>query len=107
MDTTKYLAGIYAIRDIVAQMLTGGLYLHKHEASAIRFFGDVAADPQSLIGKHPEDFELIQLGYLSIKDEIIPSTKTVLTGTVWKATQNGASENALHDRNTRDLRATR
>lgn len=56
--------GIYAILDTVADMIVGGLHLHKHDAAAIRMFTDIASSDGTTINKHPEDFELIYLGAL-------------------------------------------
>lgn len=54
--------GIYAILDTVADMIVGGLHLHKHDAAAIRMFTDIASSDGTTINRHPEDFVLVQLG---------------------------------------------
>lgn len=80
--------GIYAILDIIANMIVGGLYMHKHDAVAIRFFNDVASQGDSLISKHPEDFDLIKLGTLEEDNTITPVGEeplTILTGKQWFA----------------------
>lgn len=87
MDNTKYFTGIYAIMDTIAQQITGGLYLHKHEAAAVRFFADVAQMPDSLVGKHPQDFDLVRLGYLSLENDIKPDNTVILRGSIWAASQ--------------------
>lgn len=85
MDNSKYQAGVYAIKDTVANILTGGLYAHKHEAAAVRFFCDVASMKDSLVGKHPQDFDLLRLGYITHNDEIVPDLTTVLKGSTFAA----------------------
>lgn len=85
MDLTKYQAGIYAINDTVAGQLVGGLYAHKHEAAAVRFFCDVAAGKESLVGKHPQDFDLIRLGFITHHNELAPDYALVLKGETWAA----------------------
>lgn len=82
--------GIYAILDIIANMIVGGLYMHKHDAVAIRFFNDVASQGDSLISKHPQDFDLICLGTLEEDNTITPvgeEYRTILTGKQWLALQ--------------------
>lgn len=87
MDLSKYQSGVYAINDTVAAQLVGGLYAHKHEAAAVRFFCDVAAMPDSLVGKHPQDFDLIRLGFVTHEHELVPDPAVILKGSTWAAAQ--------------------
>lgn len=87
MDTKTYRDTIYAILDTVSEQIAGGLYLHKHEAAAVRFYADVASRPDTLVAKHPQDFNLVQLGYITHENTIIPEYKTVLLGSTWIASQ--------------------
>lgn len=84
--------GIYAILDIVADAIVGILTIHRHDASAIRFFGDVAADSKSNVAQHPRDFNLIRLGYLSTDHRVVPAFDTIITGAQWAAAQQDAKE---------------
>lgn len=86
MDLTLYACALYAIYDVLAQTLMGGIYLHKHEAGAVRFFCDVASDPQTLIAKHPQDFDLIRLGYITHHTELVADHAIILKGSTWAAT---------------------
>lgn len=81
--------GIYAIRDIKADDIIGGLHMHKHHAAAIRMFSDIAADEKTYISKHPEDYELLRLGYLDLDGTppIAPELQTIITGVQWAAMQ--------------------
>lgn len=78
---------IYAIRDVVAQAFVGILHQFPHDAPAVRLFSDVARDEQTIIGKHPEDYELWCLGELQDDGCIMPEVVVVLTGSAWKAAQ--------------------
>lgn len=78
---------IYAIYDNVAQDIIGGLHLHSHAAPAIRMYGDVAALPNSQIGLHPADFDLILLGILNDDQTITPVKEIALSGSQWQAAQ--------------------
>lgn len=81
--------GIYAIYDNQAREYVGGLLLYRHDAAAIRSFGDIARDPQTMIARHTADYELHKLGMFD------PSTghltvgiegdgkSTILTGEDW------------------------
>lgn len=53
---------IYAVWDRKAEDFVGGQYslmMFKHDAPAVRFFGDMCVDPKSVMGQHPEDFDLV------------------------------------------------
>lgn len=78
---------IFAIYDHVADAIIGGLHLHRHQASAIRMFGDIATLPDSSIGLHPEDFDLLLLGVLNDDHTITACKEIILAGAVWSAAQ--------------------
>lgn len=82
---------LYAIYDIVAQQLVGQhLVLHKHDASAIRMFNDVALTKGTQINTHPADYRLIALGELREHDGqllLIPLNEVTLEGSQWLAMQ--------------------
>lgn len=79
---------IYAIWDNVADDILGSLHIHKHEAAAIRFYGDIATLQDSIIGKHPEDFDLVQLGHINKHGRLVGEFRQVLTGVQWAAAQH-------------------
>lgn len=96
-------AGIYAIRDKVAGMLIGGLHVHRHEAAAVRFFQDIATMPDSQIGRHPADFELLEIGYLDDDGNVYKNRDddtvnlepvAVLDGATWAAMQKPSQDGA-------------
>lgn len=93
--------GIYAVIDTLANDLVGPVQTHKAEAIAVRFFSDIAAMRNSLIGRHPQDHQLVRLGWLLIDETadgntptIEPDYQVILTGANWAAAQrtddNGA-----------------
>lgn len=86
----EHARGVYAILDIVADDLIGVLQIHKHEASAIRTFGDIANMKDSLLARHPHDFDMIRLGFLNEKHQLIDNYKVVITGKQWAAAQQQA-----------------
>lgn len=56
---------VYGFHDKAAGMFIGdtaGLVLFKHDAVAIRQFGDLCRQEGSIFAKHPGDFELVSLG---------------------------------------------
>lgn len=85
---------IYAVRDVVAGSIIGMLQMFPHDAPAIRFFGDVLSMPDSQLGKHPADYELIELG--SVEDfgtvDGKECPRVVLTGSAWKAQVDAQAE---------------
>lgn len=52
---------IYSIYDEKAEMFNTPFF-QQNDAIAIRSFNDLAADPQSLIYRHPEDYKLYEIG---------------------------------------------
>lgn len=88
--------GIYIVYDKLAQSPVGGLYLHRHDATAIRFFVDVLSDPNSQVGAHPDDFCLMHVGEIHGSDEPIKLTeniRTVLEGSTWASTKAAQEKN--------------
>lgn len=92
---------ITAIYDNVARAIVGPLQVFPHNAPAIRMFSDVALDKRTQIGQHPEDYDLILLGFLE-EDEGAPHIDActdplghaVITGANWVAAQNAKQESA-------------
>lgn len=78
---------LFAVLDTVADTIIGGVQLHKHEASAIRSFGDIASMPNSIVALHPADFSLLRLGHLTADNQLVPDYAVILTGAQWLATQ--------------------
>lgn len=83
---------LYAIYDIVAEVLLDHIMIQRADAAAIRTFDDILrAKTPNGINEHPADFNLIQLGTLmehggeGEQVEIIPQYKVVLEGTSWLA----------------------
>lgn len=89
--------GIYAILDLLAESYAGTvLHLFKHEAAAVRFFSDVASTPDTMIGKHTEDFALYRLGYIDENNLLVAEHQLVFTGKQWQLLQK--QETLIGDR---------
>lgn len=88
------VAILYAIVDEVADAIIGGIQLHKHDAAAIRTFGDIARTEGSMINRHPTDFALMRVGFLMDDHRIdaLPSAELVLTGAQWQSAQQAGTE---------------
>lgn len=52
---------VFSIRDVKTNTFMTP-YFQTHKAGAMRMFADLATDNQSLISKHPADFQLYELG---------------------------------------------
>lgn len=85
--STPNNGGVYAIIDQKSGDVTFGLQLHKHDAVAIRTFGDIVSQPNSYIGKHVADYDLYRLGVLDLNNELVPAKELVITGAQWAAAQ--------------------
>lgn len=79
--------GIYAMYDMASDMIVGRLELHRHDAAAIRWFGDLASMRDSLIGLHPRDYQLLSVGSIDEEQVIAPERRVVLEGHQWAAMQ--------------------
>lgn len=55
---------VFSIRDIKAEVFLPPFCIPSTKA-AIRFFGDLLKDPNSVYSKHPEDYSLYELGVYS------------------------------------------
>lgn len=71
---------LYAIYDTIAQDFLGGIMMDTHHAPVIRLFTELAARPDSKVGVHLADFELVCLGQISEQLELEGDLVTVLTG---------------------------
>lgn len=83
---------LIAIIDTVANDIAGMVTLHKSDASAIRFFSDVAKHQDSQIGRHVEDYELVELAAIDENMDVQPARpdrkyRIILTGRQWAAAQ--------------------
>lgn len=70
---------LYAIIDSVTNSIIGGIQIHLNDASAIRTLYDVAAG-DTMINKHPLDFDLYMLGALSEDHTLHSNVTRILTG---------------------------
>jgi hypothetical protein len=80
----KHIIGIY---DTLAMEIAGPLMTYPAEPPAIRMFGDVASHPESQVGKHITDYQLVRLGYLEEDCTITPDRAIIITGAQWKMAQ--------------------
>lgn len=89
-------AGLYATYDTTAEMIVGGIMLHRIEPTAIREFADLAADNRTIVHSHLEEFQLIRLGYLELEDGkppvIVNDFAVVMAGTTLRAAQQTRTE---------------
>lgn len=77
--------GIYAIYDLQAEEIVGGLHIHRNNAAAIRMFNDVAMADQTMVNRHTIDYNLIKIADLDISTAALHAItpETVLTGEAW------------------------
>lgn len=81
---------LYAIRDNMAQEVLGGVHVFAHDAVAVRFFMDIAADVGNMIHRHPQDHELVRVGYIETETGVIEGHEvpvSVVTGATLVAMQ--------------------
>lgn len=86
---------IYAIRDRIANDLAGTfpLVVMRTDGQAVRYFSDSLATPNSALGAHPQDYELIKLGTVNDDGTILAQKpEVIITGTALTATQEHTTE---------------
>lgn len=81
--------GLYVIIDRKAEEMLGNvIHVTRAEAPAVRSFDDAARMPNSIIGQHPEDFDLVRLGFLEEDNTLTVDTEVILKGSTWAAAQD-------------------
>lgn len=72
---TSIMFYVFSIRDIKTDSFMTPFF-QTHKPAAMRMFADLCVDKSSMIGKHPEDFSLYQVGaYDSQTGLLIPADK--------------------------------
>lgn len=88
--------GLYAIVDTITADLVGNMNcvtVHKGDTPAIRFFNEVAREPQTHVRQHINDMVFVRLGWLSDEtNEVTPDFEILLTGQRWMAAQESKPE---------------
>lgn len=80
---------LYVVYDLLAAAMIAAVMEFRHDAAAVRAFGDILSDPQSMLSKHPADFDLLCVGTVSETGLVVgfPEHEVVITGAAWKAAQ--------------------
>jgi len=81
------------VRDRLAEAI-GPVMLFPAVPAAIRSFSDLALDPQTMVHRHPADFDLLQIATIDEgSGEIAPCSPPVvlITGAAWAAAQKPES----------------
>lgn len=91
---------ICLIRDRLSESC-GPVMLFTAIPAAVRSFSDVALDPNTMVGRHPEDFDLLHVASIDEgSGEVVPLSPPVvlLTGAAWSAMQQkGVAKPAERD----------
>lgn len=80
------------IRDRLAESI-GPVMLFPAVPAAIRSFSDVALDTQTTVGRHPGDFDLLQIATVDERSGVVAAIEpplVLLTGVAWLAAQSKA-----------------
>lgn len=84
---------LYAVVDIKASLMVGSLMVFSHPAVAVRAFGDVLSDKGSILSRHPQDFNLIEVGSVSDEGVVVGGEpQLVMSGEAWVAAQPKGDE---------------
>lgn len=91
---------IYAIYDNVAKQQTGPLFTQSADAAAIRLFSDGLADKTTTLGQHPQDYDLVYLGYLDEEDNNQGCRLNIVASLCDEVILRGSQWLAMHEKNT-------
>lgn len=80
------------------EMVGNYIYIHKHLATAVRMFQDAASDQSSMLSRHIDDFDLVQLGDIDEDHKITPTREILITGKAMRASREQAPTKTQHDR---------
>lgn len=64
---------LYAVLDTKAHDLAGdinAIHIFKHPTAAVRWFSDLVLNKETTVGRHPEDYQLVELATLNDANEI-------------------------------------
>lgn len=71
---------VFSCYDVKAEVF-GTPFMMAHAGQAVRAFKDLANDKQTTVGRHPQDFKLVQLGEWDDQDgEFVNQGPTVSLG---------------------------
>lgn len=82
---------VYAIIDSVTDQIVGGLQIHMNDAGAIRQLLDIARG-DTMLNKHPLDYDLFRLGELSKDHQIFANKEKIITGEQIEAAIKGPDQ---------------
>lgn len=88
---------LYQMYDRVSESVVGPIIADRVDASAIRTFYLVLADPKTQPGQYPSDFVLLLLGEQEEGGRLVPvfgdlSPVTIATGEQWLVSQSQIKE---------------
>lgn len=79
---------LYVIVDKLADQIVGDLVTPlKADVQAVRMFTDVLERAGNPIAKHPNDYDLVRLGFIDEDNNLCPDYAVVMTGAAWLALQ--------------------
>lgn len=82
--------GVYVVIDQTAKSVLGSLLCFQNDNLAVRFFDDLARDPQGSVSRHVQEYKIVQVGEVSQESgQLFPlkRIREVYTGAKWMAAQ--------------------
>lgn len=77
--------GIYVVFDAKADAVMGAPFAERSDETAARAYSDMASRKDSLIGTHPEDFDLIRVAYVDLSTRKVEMVEQlIVSGEQWK-----------------------
>lgn len=89
---------LYQVRDNVAEAVMGPILTAKIDAAAIRIFHTAMADEKGGLSQHPQDYDLLYLGFQTEESgqiHALPEPKVIATGRAWIEQHNAQRQQSL------------
>lgn len=83
---------LICIIDTLANDIVGVPQIFRHEAPAIRQFGDIMRDPKAGLLEHAEDFQLVKLAEIDDNLTLTPTREVLITGAQWRDAQQHSAQ---------------
>lgn len=88
---------LFVIHDKVAETFIGQIIVERHPAPVCRIFHALLADNKTSLAQHPQDYNVVHIGYIEDDGTITPIAPLIIaTGAAWLAAQSQPTEAQPH-----------
>lgn len=93
IEISNQQRSLFIFHDRVAENFVGFIQINRHPAPVVRDFHSLLADKQTSLGQHPNDFNVVHIGFIDDDGTITPIAPLIIaTGASWVALQQQQQE---------------